>query len=220
MVKIVLLDVDDTLLDFYQCSLLSLRKTFQACQLEFKDEYYPIFKEINDELWRQLERKEITKEELFSTRFQLIFDALGLKGDEQKARNVFKEQLDDSYEVIPHAKDLLEYLSKEYHLYVVSNSSEKRQLNRLTKAGFIHYFRDIYTSEKMNAIKPEQAFFDACFQEMNYPDKNDVVLIGDSLTADIQGAIQYGIKPIWFHQGKEDIDVIQVESLLEIKKYL
>ena len=69
-------------------------------------------------------------------------------------------------------------------------------------------------------MKPDQAFFVACFQEMNHPKKSDVVLIGDSFTADIQGAINYGIKPIWFHQGKDDVDVIQIESLLEIKNYL
>ena len=220
MVKIVLLDVDDTLLDFYKCSLISLKETFRACQLEFKDEYYPVFKEIIDDLWRRLERKEISEEELFSTRFQLIFHALGLKGDGQKARYVFKEQLDNSHETMIGAQDILDYLSQRYDLYVVSNSSEKRQVNRLTKAGFIHYFKDIYTSGRMNAMKPDQAFFDACFQEMNHPKKSDVVLIGDSFTADIQGAINYGIKPIWFHQGKDDVDVIQIESLLEIKNYL
>ena len=72
----------------------------------------------------------------------------------------------------------------------------------------------------MGEIKPEKAFFDACFQEMGNPDKQEVVLIGDSLTADIQGAFNYGIQPIWFHQGKEDIDVIQVDCLLDVKKYL
>lgn len=220
MVKIVLLDVDDTLLDFYKCSLVSLQEAFRACQLEFKEEYYPTFKKINDNLWHQLERKEISEEQLFSTRFQLIFDALGLQGDSQRARIVFKEQLDNSHEVIPYAKELLDYLSSKYDLYVVSNSSEKRQVNRLTKAGFIHYFKDIYTSERMGEIKPEKAFFDACFQEMGNPDKQEVVLIGDSLTADIQGAFNYGIQPIWFHQGKEDIDVIQVDCLLDVKKYL
>lgn len=220
MVKIVLIDVDDTLLDFQKCSKISLQKAFEACGLKFHDEYQEKFIAINAELWKQFERKEISEERLFEIRFQLVFDALNIQGDSQKAETTFRKQLGLSHEVMEGAKELLDYLSQKYTLYIVSNSQYQRQVNRLKLAKLDHYFQDIYTSGKMDAVKPEYAFFEACFAAMNYPAKEDVVLIGDSLTADIQGAINYGIKPIWLHQGKADIDVIQVEKLVEIKNYL
>ncbi len=220
MVKIILIDVDDTLLDFQKCSRTSLQQAFMACGLEFKDHYQDIFISINSELWKQFERKEITEERLFDIRFQLVFEALHLQGDSQLAETTFRKQLGLSHEVMDGALELLEYLSHKYTLYIVSNSQYQRQVNRLKLAKMDHYFKDIYTSGRMNAVKPEYEFFEACFAAMNYPSKEDVVLIGDSLTADIQGAVNYGIKPIWLHKGKDDLDVIQVEKLLEIKKYL
>ena len=150
MVKIVLLDVDDTLLDFYKCSLVSLQEAFRACQLEFKEEYYPTFKKINDNLWHQLERKEISEEQLFSTRFQLIFDALGLQGDSQRARIVFKEQLDNSHEVIPYAKELLDYLSsKNYidefeYLYKEILRDTKIKIKPLVKKSFVDLLKEVF----------------------------------------------------------------------------
>lgn len=220
MVKIILIDVDDTLLDFQKCSRISLQKAFEACGLEYLDHYQEVFITINAELWKQFERKEITEERLFEIRFQLIFEALHIKADSQIAETTFRKQLGLSHEVMDGAIELLDYLSQKYTLYIVSNSQYQRQVNRLKLAKMDHYFKDIYTSGKMNAVKPEYQFFEACFASMNYPAKEEVVLIGDSLTADIQGALNYGIKPIWLHKGKEDLDVIQVEHLLEIKKYL
>lgn len=220
MIKIVLIDVDDTLLDFQKCSYVSLIEAFKACGIEYKDDYHNVFIEINNELWRQLERKEITEEELFKRRFQLIFTALNIQADSDLAETTFRKQLDLSHETVAGAKELLDYLVEKYDLYIVSNSQYERQVNRLKSAHLLHYFQDIYTSGRMNAVKPEYDFFEACFKQMGYPNKDEVVLIGDSLTADIQGAFQYGIQAIWFHQGKADIDVIQVEKLDEIKKYL
>lgn len=218
--KIVLIDVDDTLLDFHQCSYVSLVAAFKACQLEFKENYHHIFLDINDKLWQQIERKEITEEELFERRFQIVFKALNINADSHLAETAFRKALDASHEPMAGAQELLDYLVKKYDLYIVSNSQYQRQVNRLKWAGFLSYFKGVYTSGRMNAVKPEYDFFEACFKEMDYPDKDEVVLLGDSLTADIQGAIRYGIEVIWFHQGKADIDVIQIEELEEIKQYL
>lgn len=220
MIKIVLIDVDDTLLDFQKCSYTSLSEAFRVCGIEFEDRYQDVFVEINAELWKQFERKEITEERLFEIRFQLIFAALGIEGDSALAEKTFRKQLGLSHEVMAGAEDMLEYLSKKYDLYIVSNSQYQRQVNRLKLAKLDHYFKDIFTSGKMNAVKPEYDFFEACFQAMGYPQKEEVALIGDSFTADIQGALNYGIMPVWLHQGKEDIDVIQVQTLAEVKNYL
>lgn len=220
MIKKVLLDVDDTLLDFQRCSYISLVEALKACGIDYQEKYHHVFLEINDQLWRQLERKEISEEELFERRFVLVFDALNINGDAHLAETTFRKYLNLSHETMPGAKELLDYLDAKYDLYVVSNSQYQRQVNRLKLADFLHYFKDVYTSGRMQAIKPEYDFFEACFQKMGYPNKDEVVLIGDSWTADIQGALNYGIQPIWFHQGKDDKNVIQVERLEEIKKYL
>ena len=119
MVKIILIDVDDTLLDFQKCSRTSLQQAFMACGLEFKDHYQDIFISINSELWKQFERKEITEERLFDIRFQLVFEALHLQGDSQLAETTFRKQLGLSHEVMDGALELLEYLSHKYTLYIL-----------------------------------------------------------------------------------------------------
>ena len=101
----------------------------------------------------------------------------------------------------------------------------QHQIKRLTKSDMLKYFDDIFVSEKVGALKPAKEFFDVCFKEMGSPSLDEVIMIGDSLTADILGGAEYGIKTIWFNpDGLKAPDSPKpnhiVNNLLEIKNIL
>ena len=224
MIKAVFLDVDNTLLDFNKGSLIGMEKAFNLNGLEYKGEYYATFKRINDELWREVERKEITREQLHQRRFNLVLKALNIDYDGWEVEKTFLELLKSIAVLIDGAKDIVEYLSKKYILCSASNAPYIQQMGRLTTSGLIKYFKYNFISEEIGYDKPSKEFFDECFNRLNGIGKEQTVMIGDSLTADIKGAKEYGITSIWFNFEKNALreanpDYV-VDNLEQIKDIL
>jgi YjjG family noncanonical pyrimidine nucleotidase len=224
MIKAVLLDVDNTLLDFNLNASASMKSAFNECGLEYKEEYFPVFKRINDALWVGIEKGEITREQLKKTRFPSILKELGLSGDSARIETLFRKGLGEYAFMVDGAEDLLEYLYKKYRLFVASNAIYEVQMNRLNSTGMIKYFEKLFISEKMGHDKPTKEFFDICFKEMGNLKREEVFMIGDSLTADIGGAKEYGLKTIWFNIDKKPFNSaladFTVEKLSDIKGIL
>ena len=142
----------------------------------------------------------------------------------------FKGCLFDSAIPIDGAYELLNYLKERYPLYVASNGAYAQQVNRLTKGNMLGYFKRLFISEKIGFSKPAAEFFDYCLKSIsNDIDKKllpeELIIIGDSLSSDISGAISYGIKTCYFDRYKAgkgaDIPIdYRVTSLLEIKSFL
>ena len=225
MITNVLIDVDNTLLDFNKCAEEAIKICFSKWNLAYSDKVFPVFIEVNDSLWQKIETGEIDKKTLYQIRWKTIFDKLGIDANgpvfEQDFRNVFT----DSKEAVDGAYEILDYLSKKYTVSVASNASYQQQLIRLSNADMLKYFAHIFNSEQIGHPKPEPKFFDACFEKLGNIPKEEVIIIGDSLSADINGGAVYGIKTLWFNYGKADIpnnvkaDFI-VNSLDEIKNIL
>lgn len=225
MITNVLMDVDNTLLDFNKCAKEAIKIGFLKWNIEYSDKVFPVFLEVNDRLWRKIETSEIDKKTLYQLRWKTIFERLGIKADgpafEQDFRNIFS----DSKEAVDGAYEILDYLSERYILSVASNASYLQQLKRLTNSDMLKYFSNIFNSEQIGYPKPEKKFFDACFEKLGNIQKDEVIIIGDSLSADINGGADYGIKTIWFNYDKASVpdnvkaDFI-VNSLDEIKNIL
>lgn len=225
MITNVLMDVDNTLLDFNKCAKEAIKIGFLKWNIEYSDKVFPVFLEVNDQLWRKIETGEIDKKTLYQLRWKTIFERLGIKADgpafEQDFRNIFS----DSKEAVDGAYEILDYLSERYILSVASNASYQQQLKRLTNSDMLKYFSNIFNSEQIGYPKPEKKFFDACFEKLGNIQKDEVIIIGDSLSADINGGADYGIKTIWFNYDKAAVpdnvkaDFI-VNSLDEIKNIL
>lgn len=202
MIKAVLIDIDDTVLDFQKCAEWAIKTAMSEHGVQYAAEMYPVFREVNDRLWSELEKGNITREELFDRRFNEIFERLGLSLDGREFEARFIELLHESTEEVPEARALLEYLhGKKYRIYAVSNAMQFQQENRLNKSGLAMYFDGIYTSEFLGASKPSREFFDAFFSDVPDISKDEVLLIGDSLTADIAGGKRYGLTTCWFNNG-------------------
>lgn len=220
---IVFIDVDDTLLDFNKCANKSVELACASFNVPFSQALIDTFHPINLGLWKQLERKEITKDELFKVRFTRVFEALGISADGEAFEHAFHQNLFESAIKIDGAEDLLKYLHSKYPMYVASNATLAQQQNRLKNANLLQYIDDIFTSEQIGFSKPQSEYFEACCKKIN-ANPEDIVMIGDSISADINGAREYGMRTIWYnhrHMVSTDIacDYI-VEHLSEIKNIL
>lgn len=221
---VVFIDIDDTLLDFTKCANDAIKIACNKFGVPYTTTLVDTFHPINLDLWHRLEKKEVTKEKLFDTRFQIVFDKLGIKADGIAFETAFRENFHESAILVDGARDLLEYLRYKYKVYVASNASMHQQTNRMKRAGLDGYIDGYFVSEEIGFPKPQKEFFDACFKALPDVKPQDVVMIGDSLSADIKGACEYGLKTIWYnHRNEPTADVkcdYIVSRLSEVKNIL
>ena len=223
-IKAVLIDIDDTLLDFNACASVALKECFLQSGIDYKDDYFKVFLQVNESLWSMIERGEITRKQHRERRFNVILEKLNIKYDGAVLEERFRDQLYGVACTVDGANEILEYLSKKYALYAASNAYT-RQIERIKIAGIDKYFKNVFLSEQLGATKPSKEYFDRCFSLMDGILPSQTVMIGDSLTADIDGGKNYGLKTIWFN-GKNKLgdETIKpdytIKSLIEIKNIL
>lgn len=223
MVKAVFIDIDNTLLDFNACATKAMKIAFTSHKLKFDKNTFPTFKSVNDGLWLRIERGEITREVLHDVRFNMIFERLGIKFDGHIIEREFLDNLNFCAIPVKGAKSIVKYLSKKYILCSASNAFYNQQINRLTASKLLPYLHKTFVSEKIGASKPSKEFFERSFSELDGIKPKDTVMIGDSVTADIEGGKNFGMQTIWFNRDKENIqsnaDYV-VTALKDIKKIL
>lgn len=204
-VKTILIDADDTVLDFAKAQHGSF---FAACnKLGFSctDEQYEDYDEINKKYWRMLERGEISKSRLIIARFEEFFAKYGLKVDAEEMEDAYREFLGVQYHFVDGAEEGLKYLKSKYRIYVITNGIKDTQENRIEKSGFINYVDGVFISEAIGAEKPSKEFFDYVFDHADAKRETSVV-IGDSLTSDIKGGINADVRTIWFNCKRKGND--------------
>ena len=225
MIKAVLLDSDDTLLDFTLAEHIALKKTLNSVGIDPKDETISLYSEINKRHWEMLERGELTRAQVLTQRFDRLFEALGIKADSTQTQAIYERNLSIGHYFIPGAVELLEALNGKYKLYITSNGTAFVQDRRIAGTGIARYFDAIFISERIGANKPDTAFFDGCFAAMENKNREETIIIGDSLTSDIKGGIAAGIHTCHFdRRGNteygEVIPEFRITKLSEIKEIL
>ena len=227
---ILLFDADNTLFDFDRAEYLSFRHTAETEGLPFSETLYRRYSEINDSLWKRIERNEITLEFLKKERFRLLLLSLGESDDSETDRRA--ELLRDCYIgalgeqtcLIDGAEEVCRALAERYRLYLVTNGIAQIQRRRFERSVLRPYFRDIFISEELGAAKPSKAYFDEVFRRIGQPEKQRVLMIGDSLTSDCDGAIACGLDICRYNpDGKPDngrILTYTVKKLSELSDLL
>lgn len=117
------------------------------------------------------------------------------------------ELAEDTYEnflcighyFVPGAEQLLETLHGKYHLYICSNGSKKVQDSRIASSGIAKCFDGIFISEELGLNKPDKRYFEACFAQILDFKRESSIMVGDSLTSDIKGAHNAGLRSVWFN---------------------
>lgn len=225
MIRFVLLDIDDTLLDFGKAEYAAVSRTFTEFGLEPTDEMIHRYSEINDEQWKLLEQGRIERNAALVQRFRLLFEEYGAAASPEKAQDRYEYLLGIGHWFIDGAPELLEALYGKYKLYIVSNGTATVQDSRIKSADIGKYFEDIFISERMGADKPSKEFFDLCFERIPDFDKDDAIILGDRLSSDILGGINAGVKTCWFNPNglPQDPDIRpdhEIRSLSEFPKLL
>lgn len=199
MFRTIFLDLDDTLLDFGAAERVAITKTFTDIGIEPTPALLRRYSEINQSQWEALERGEITRETVLVRRFAILFSELGTAHDPAATEDIYRAYLGVGHYFVPGAEALLAYLAPKYDLYLASNGVAQTQYSRLESAGIGHYFKDIFISETTGHHKPERAYFDYCFAHIDGFDPARALMIGDSLTGDVLGGKNAGIKTCWFN---------------------
>jgi YjjG family noncanonical pyrimidine nucleotidase len=221
--KWLLFDVDNTLLDFEKTEALALEHNFSLHGLPFPAEAKQRYHEINQSYWHRLERKEITPETLRAGRFRDLFNELGLRYDAETFADSYLDQLGQQAPLVAGALDLLEGLNGRFQLGIITNGLADVQHPRLERAGLKPYFATIIISQEIGVSKPSPGIFDAAFARMNQPEKHEVLIIGDSLSSDMTGGINYGIDTCWFNQNGKTTDLPithKIKTLQELNEIL
>ena len=223
--KIVLLDLDNTLIDFNECARHSIMNIFEELGFNYTEKVFETFICENVKIWKKLEKGEITKSELRANRWNIILGKLGIDYDGTIIEEKFENGVAQGAYAVDGAYELLDYLYPKYELYIVSNGFRFVQESRLKIGDFRKYFKDIFLSEDVGIQKPAKEFFDYCFKNLGNPEKDDTILIGDSLSADIIGGLNYKIDCIWFNKNGDDLPkeikpTFIVDKLKEIENIL
>lgn len=226
MIKVVLLDIDDTLLDFHKGAEQAIKDTCSQYGITYSEQMLSIFFETNTLLWSQIEKETLTKPELYEIRWPSIFSRLGIDCDGRAFEESYRKTLKNIAIPVEGAIDMLCELSKIYRIFAASNASYDMQIERLTNAGMLQYFEDVFVSEKLGHVKPSREFFECCMKNIGDYRKDEVVMLGDSLSADISGGKAFGIKTCHFYRGyfdekKADVTPdVTVTKLSDVKKVL
>ncbi len=225
MFKTILLDLDDTILDFGAAERVAIAKAFRQVGLEPTEQLIELYSQINISQWEAFERGEIGRDEILTRRFELLFAQLGVSIDAQHCENIYRGYLGVGHYFVEGAPELLAYLAPKYDLYIASNGVADTQNSRLESAAISHYFKNIFISETTGHHKPEKAYFDYCFARIEGFDPAKTLIVGDSLTSDIRGGINAGIRTCWFnpkHKPRRD-DILpdyEIHSLQELQALL
>ena len=198
--KFLLFDLDHTLLDFDIAEDIALTQLLEEEGVEdiqaYKDYYVP----MNKSLWKDLEQNKITKSELINTRFAKLFAHFGIEKDGACLAERYQFFLSKQGQTFPGVEDLLKKLIKQgYELYATTNGITFIQTGRLEQSGIAPFFKEIFISEQLHTQKPDAAFYEKIGARIPNFDKNQTLMIGDSLSADIQGGNNAGINTIWYN---------------------
>src|SRR6056297_350939 len=200
MYKLVLIDADNTLFDYNRAEAYALENSLK--DYGFDGDFGQIRKEytkINSQMWRQLEKGLVTKEELSTKRFKRLFEPYNLNISPTDFSQKYLSYLGQSNFLMEDAQEIIQYLYENYRVIIVTNGIKDVQYSRLDNSTIKDYNHGVVVSEDIGVSKPDPAFFEHALNLASHHDKKDVIIIGDSLSSDIKGGINFGIDTCWFN---------------------
>ena len=191
--KIILADIDNTLLDFDKGSAAGVQNVMHYYGVPYDHSCLAKYLALNDSLWKRYEKGEIEKHVIFETRFSAFMAMFGVEADALFANGLYVEGLKSRVFYKPNCMEFLEAVKGKYKLYALTNGVADTQHVRLGKSGLLPYFDGVFISEEMGCKKPEKEFFDKVFAAIGPVEKKDCIMLGDSLTSDMLGGRNAGV---------------------------
>ena len=197
MVEFLFLDLDDTILDFHKAERLALAKTIREFGLEPTEEVLARYHVINKWHWEQLELGKLTRSEVLENRFGVLFEKFGIRASKADCASAYEKNLSQGHYFLPGAEETVDALSKRYRLFLASNGTASVQKGRMTSANLYRFFEKVFVSQEIGHNKPSVEYFRGCFAQIPDFDPARALMVGDSLTSDIRGGINAGIRTCW-----------------------
>lgn len=225
MIDTILFDMDNTILDFNKAERNALSKTLMQLDIEPSEHTLRRYHELNIAQWKLLELGKLTRKEVKFRRYQLLFEELGIERSPEAAVKIYENFLGQGHFYMKGAEELLQSLSRSYRLYIVTNGTANVQKGRVESAGLRNYVRDIFVSETLGYNKPDKRYFALCFAQIPDFHKENTIIVGDSLSSDIQGGINAGLTTVWLNTEGADNDTgilpdYEIAKLSQLKDVL
>lgn len=224
MIKTILWDIDDTLLDFKTAESNSLKNSFAHFGLgTCTDEMVRAYSLLNQSKWELLERGELTKEQVLKERFTNFFALMKITSvDEDEFCTFYENGLSDKIVFMENAPDILKNLKEKCRQYAVTNGAFSIQIKRIEKSGLNQLLDGSFISDDIGFEKPSREFFEYVIHNIEPCRRDEIMIVGDSLTSDMQGGNNGKIKCCWYNPGNKlkDKNVkldYEIQSLEQIK---
>lgn len=225
MIEFLLLDLDDTILDFHKAERIAIGKTIRDFGVEPTEEVLSRYRAINKYHWECLEKGTMTRDQVLLGRFSMLFEELGVAVDAEKCARQYEKNLAIGHYFLPDAEEAMEQLFGKYRLFLTSNGTASVQKGRMTSANLYRFFEKVFVSQEIGATKPSKEYFDRAFSQVPDFDPAKAMIVGDSLSSDIKGGINAGIKTCWVNPSHAaapaDIQPdYQIEALAQLPALL
>lgn len=221
----IFFDLDHTLWDFEKNSALAFETVFKMQDLEVNmNDFLSFYVPINREYWERYRKDKVTQKELRYGRLKDTFDLMEFSIEDEKI-GLLSEQyihyLPKYNHLFEGTIEILEYLMPKYNLHIITNGFAEIQENKLNNSYITHYFKSITNSEMAGVKKPNHKIFEYAL-DLAKAKKENSIMIGDCIEADVQGALDAGLDAILFNENNTLVadNIKQVHHLLELKKYL
>ena len=207
--KLVLIDLDDTLFDYPKTEKTAFRNTFEelgffveselgnAKKEEIYEKIKDRYKDVNLQLWKDLEKGAVDKDRLKVVRFEKIIEEFDLKYNPYKMSELYLKKLGEGIFPFEAAEKLCKYLHSKYKVGIVTNGIKEVQHSRIENSKIAKYIDKIIISDEVGVNKPDKRIFEYAMNYFEIMDKSEVIMIGDSLGADIKGGQNAGIDTCW-----------------------
>ena len=200
---VIIFDADETLFDFKKSEREAFKNAMLDHGIDYDEAYHlKIYQTINTAIWKEFEEGLITQAKLKVDRFKRLADHLKITFDAEAFSKCYMGHLADASFLYEGSLELVKNLSKTCKLSIVTNGLTDVQTKRIRHSMIAPYFKDIVISEEVKVSKPNPAIFEHALNHLNHNDKRTVLMVGDSLTSDIQGGINFGIDTCWYNPNQ------------------
>lgn len=224
--KVIIFDADGTLFDFEKAERHALERSMNHYRYEYDErKHLSKYKKHNKAVWDDFERENISAEELKVERFRRFFEEMGMSIDPSPFSLKYMDYLKEGSFLLTGAAELIKRLNGDFRLVMLTNGLSAVQNIRIRNSSIADYFEDIVISEEVGVAKPNIKIFKHTLEKIKHHNKEDVVIIGDSLKSDIKGGNSFGIDTIWYNPKEEEnnTDIVpkyEVKSFDELKELL
>lgn len=195
-------DLDNTILDFTATEHNAVEQLLKLHNLPVSDEIIAKYSAINQSWWERFEKGEIEKSQIFEGRFKTFLEFYGFKASSEKMSADYFGLLASGHDVIDGAEAVLKYVKNNgYTVCITTNGISKTQYRRIAESGLKRYFDYVFVSEQAGYQKPEAEYFRYVMSKSKEKNKQKILVIGDSMSSDILGGINFGVDTCWLNTG-------------------